>query len=180
MVEMFVYKVALDVSRGVGVVLLADETLRRLLPISIRIVEAQAIATELQGETHKRPFTHDLLNNVIHELGFIVERVDITALHEDVYYALITITRDGVREAQIDARPSDSIALALRADAKIYVAETVLGEAEMRTNLLEESGEGEADEEEMEAFRKLISQIPPPDAEDEGEGPPTPPENADQ
>jgi bifunctional DNase/RNase len=178
---MFVYKVALDVSRGVGVVLLADESLRRLLPISIRIVEAQAIATELQGETHKRPFTHDLLNNIIHELGFTVERVDITALHEDVYYALITITRDGAREAQIDARPSDSIALALRANAKIYVAESVLGELEMRADMLEtEGGVGETDEEEMEAFRRLISQIPSPDEGNEGRESSGDADNADQ
>jgi len=107
------------------IVLLRDNNSRRYLPIYIDPFLAEAIARSMQGEAPPRPMTHDLLKNIISELGGSVEYVLISQLQEGTYYAVLAITtRSGRRE--IDARSSDAIALALRADVPIYVAEAVL------------------------------------------------------
>lgn len=151
MVEMFVFKVAVDMNQGSAVVLLADEPVQRLLPIYIGLFEARAILEELQGKARERPFTHDLLATIIRELGWQVERITVNALRDTTFYALLTLVRNG-EVVEIDARPSDSIALALRSEAKIFVAEEVLAQAEIRP-----SGEGLEDE--TARFEKLMSNI---------------------
>ncbi len=97
----------------------------KVLPIYIGMFEAQAIQREMDGLRPPRPMTHDLLRNTIGDLGCRVERVTVTEIKDGVYYAKISIVRaDGTR-AEIDARPSDSLALAARVGAPVYVAREV-------------------------------------------------------
>jgi len=128
MVQMHVYRVGVDPQRRVPFVLLADEAIEKILPIYIGAFEANAIALRLQGQEFPRPLTHDLLRTVIVELGGRVDRVEITALHDSTFYATLYLEAPG-RLWDVDARPSDAIALALRTDAPILVAEEVLDEA---------------------------------------------------
>ncbi|MBA3945250.1 MAG: bifunctional nuclease family protein [Herpetosiphonaceae bacterium] len=124
------------------IVLLRDSDNRRYLPIYIDPFLAEAIARSMQGEAPPRPMTHDLLKNIISELGGSVEHVLISQLQEGTYYALLSInTRNGRRE--IDARSSDAIALALRADVPIYVAEAVLDQGGQAMDEEEETEEEE-------------------------------------
>ena len=122
-------------------VMLREADNQRLLPIWIGPAEAEAIATALQGHEPPRPMTHDLLKNVIAELGGAVQYIAITQLHESTYYARIVV-KVGLREHQIDSRSSDAIALGVRCDVPIYVAEPVFDQAGMTTD-----EEGEADAE---------------------------------
>ncbi len=174
MQEMFVFKVAVDMTQGSAVVLLADEPVQHLLPIYIGLFEAKAILEELQGKTRERPFTHDLLATVIRELGYQVERITVSALRDTTFYALITLVHND-EVIEIDARPSDSIALALRSGARIFVAEEVLAQAGIQP-----SEEGLEDE--LARFEKLMSKLDldlsgggeaaPPPAEKEEPPPP--------
>ncbi len=161
MLEMFVSRVALDIERGTAVVLLADEAETRLLPIWIGVFEAKAIATELHGEKPERPMTHDLLAALVEQGGFRMDDVTITALRESTFYALIHLTR-GEGALTLDARPSDSLALALRCHAPIFVEEDVLAQVEIRPG---EQGL----EDDVERFERLMSQVDLPS--DPGEGP---------
>jgi uncharacterized protein len=161
MLEMFVSRVALDIERGTAVVLLADEAETRLLPIWIGVFEAKAIATELHGEKPERPMTHDLLAAILEQTGFVMESVTITDLRESTFYALIRLTR-GDDTLDVDARPSDSLALALRCHARIFVDEDVLAQVEIRPG---EQGL----EDDVERFERLMSQVDLPS--DSGEGP---------
>lgn len=107
------------------IVLLRDNDNRRYLPIYIDPFMAEAIARAMQGEAPPRPMTHDLLKNIVGELGGAIEYVLISQLQDAAYHATLVLnTRNGRRE--IDARSSDAIALALRADVPIYAAEAVL------------------------------------------------------
>jgi bifunctional DNase/RNase len=124
-------------------VMLREADSRRLLPIWIGAPEAEAIATALQGQEPPRPMTHDLLKNIITELGGTVQYIAITQLRENTYYARIVIEVRGMRR-EIDARSSDAIALGVRSDVPIYVAEAVFEQAGMTS---EEDNEVEAEEE---------------------------------
>lgn len=113
---------ALDMTTNTPVVILSPEGLDKVLPIWIGHAEAWAIAMELSGVGSKRPLTHDLMKNVIEGLHTLVERVEITELKDQTFYALIHLRTNG-QLTTIDARPSDSIALALKTGASIYVNE---------------------------------------------------------
>ena len=140
MVEMTVSRIGLNQS-GQALVILSDLPEERLLPIWIGMFEAQAIAIELEGEAFERPLTHDLFTNVLETLGRRVEKVEVTRLEGGIFYALLHITNGGAPDIEVDARPSDAIALALRADAQIFVAEQVLDEHGVRVSDLEETDE---------------------------------------
>ncbi len=123
---MEVSKIRIDERRGEQVVVLKERGGNRLLPIIIGISEVTAIKMKISGIQPSRPLTHDLLQNTISQLGATLERIVITKLEFNTFFAkLILQTKDGVK-SEVDARPSDSIAVALRADAPIYVAEEVL------------------------------------------------------
>jgi bifunctional DNase/RNase len=124
-------------------VMLREADSRRLLPIWIGAPEAEAIATALQGHEPPRPMTHDLLKNIIAELGGTVQYIAITQLRENTYYARIVVEVRGVRR-EIDARSSDAIALGVRSDVPIYVAEAVFEQAGMTS---EEENDAEPEEE---------------------------------
>ena len=128
-------------------VMLREADNRRLLPIWIEPFVAEAIATALQGHEPPRPMTHDLLKNVIADLGGTVQYIEITQLHDSTYYAQIVVQIDN-KTKEIDSRSSDAIALAVRCDVPIYVAEPVFDQAGMTAD---EDGEGEDEAEEQEA-----------------------------
>jgi bifunctional DNase/RNase len=126
-------------------VMLREVDSRRYLPIWIGAFEAEAIGAAMQGHDPPRPLTHDLLRNVITELGGTVQYIAVTQLQEATFYARIVVDVRGVRR-EIDARPSDAIALGLRVDAPIYVAEHVLDHAGVTLNDEEEEEEEEEEE----------------------------------
>lgn len=128
MVKAKVNGLALDVTSNSPVVVLAPEEGNLILPIWIGHFEAWAIAMELSGVTSKRPLTHDLLVGMIKDLGAKVDKVEVTELKDQTFFARITLARNG-DTVVIDARPSDSIALALKAKAPIFVEQSLFQEA---------------------------------------------------
>ena len=123
---MTVAALTLDPTTKTPIVLLKDPDNKLNLPIWIGLLEAGSIATELEGIKSQRPMTHDLLRNMLGELGGTVEAIELTELRDNTYYAQIQVkTREG-RALAIDSRPSDAISLALRTKSPIYVAKKVL------------------------------------------------------
>ncbi len=120
----------------------ANDPEKRTLPIFIGATEAQAIALHLDGVTVPRPLTHDLLKTVMDNLECRMKRVEICSLKETTFFAKLILEWNGV-ESEIDARPSDAIALALRCTAPIYVAEEVMDAASVVIN---ETNEGHTDQ----------------------------------
>ncbi len=133
MIEVVVAQLGLDRNTNSPVVILREKDGTRVLPIWIGPAEASAIAMEMQGVHPSRPMTHDLLKSVIVGLDATVRRIVISGLKEKTYFAEIWLAR-GESAIQIDARPSDSIALALRVNATIFTED----------RLLEESGDEDA------------------------------------
>ncbi len=122
MLEVKIEGLALDMTTNTPVVILTPKELDKVLPIWIGHAEAWAIALELSGVGSKRPLTHDLLKRVIETLEARVERVEVTELKDQTFFAIIHLAANG-RTWQVDARPSDSIALALKTGASIFVNE---------------------------------------------------------
>jgi hypothetical protein len=110
------------------IMILKDVESEKAVPIWIGLLEATAIASELENIKFSRPMTHDLLKNVMDVMAVQITRVEVCDLRDNTYFALIYFTRDG-QEVTIDARPSDAIALALRAKAPIFVADVVIQKA---------------------------------------------------
>jgi len=128
LVQMEVSKIRIDERRGEQVVVLKERGGDRLLPIIIGISEVTAIKMKISGIQPPRPLTHDLLKDTIAQLGATLQRVVITRLEFNTFFAkLVLQTKEGERR-EVDARPSDSIAVALRSDAPIFVAEEVLNQ----------------------------------------------------
>ena len=125
MVEVTVEKLGLDSSTNSYVVILREKGGNRLLPIWIGQPEAESIVMEINGVRPPRPLTHDLCKRLITRLGGSLRRVQITKVQENTYYAELHISR-GEDVIQVDARPSDSIAIALRLSAPIYAQESLL------------------------------------------------------
>ncbi len=123
-------------------VLLAEKEGRRVLPISIGMFEAQAIARALEGVDIGRPLTHDLIVNIIRELGGILEKVIVNDLIDGTFYARLIVKTDEKLHS-IDARPSDSIAIAILAKAPIFVSSKVMDEA---GEIIPEEGTGEGED----------------------------------
>jgi uncharacterized protein len=135
---MIVGGLTLDPTTKMPIVVLKDPDNKLNLPIWIGPLEAASMATELEGIRPQRPMTHDLIRNVLGDLGATVEAVEVTELRENTYFARILVrTREG-RDMEVDSRPSDAIALALRTKSPIYVAKKVL---EMSSELHEQAAE---------------------------------------
>ena len=126
--EMTLYGVSFEPIGKQPIVLLKTVDEDRFLPIWIGHPEAAAILMKLQGASPQRPMTHDLLTEVVSELKGEVVKVTVTELRENTYFAQITILQDGT-EVEIDSRPSDAIALAVRCDAQIFAADEVVDES---------------------------------------------------
>lgn len=124
-IEMELNKIRIDESRGEQVIVLKEKDGERIMPIVIGIMEVTAIKMKLSGIMPPRPMTHDLFYSTIKQLGAKVERIVITKLEQNTFFAKLVLHIDGKFE-EVDARPSDSIALALRAKAPIFVEEEVL------------------------------------------------------
>lgn len=135
-IRMVVGGLTLDPVTKTPIVLLRDAENKLTLPIWIGLLEATAMATEIEGIKMSRPMTHDLLRNMLGILDVAVEAVEVSDLRENTYYALIHL-RQGGREITIDSRPSDAIALALRTKCPIFVAKAVLEQSS-----LPQQGEG--------------------------------------
>ncbi len=127
-IEMTIKGLMVDPVTNTPIILLRDKDGDRVLPIWVGIFEANAIALQIENVSTPRPMTHDLLRNVIHDLKGAVEKIVVSDLQENTFFALIHLMVDGQRVA-IDARPSDAIALALRTKAPIFVEETVIDNA---------------------------------------------------
>jgi len=124
-IQMSVGGLTLDPVTKTPIVILKDTENKLNLPIWIGLLEATAMATEIEGIKMARPMTHDLLKNILGEVGCSVDSVEITELKENTYYAMVHLKLSG-RDLLIDSRPSDAIALALRTKSPIYVAKAVL------------------------------------------------------
>ncbi len=129
-VEMFVGGLVIDPATQAPIVVLKDETGEITLPIWIGIPEATSIASAIKQVAMSRPLTHDLFFDLLLEVGVTVQRVVITELRESTYYAELVLGQ-GDRVMVLDARPSDAIAMALRASAPIYVTQAVLDQAKI-------------------------------------------------
>jgi len=130
-----------DPITNMPIIILRDKDGQRVLPIWVGVFEANAIALQIENVTTPRPMTHDLLKNVIQDLRGRIEKIVVSDLKENTFYALIYLTVGGEVMA-VDARPSDAIALALRARAPIFVEERVIDHAKT-TDLVPEKGETE-------------------------------------
>ena len=155
MQEMVIYGVSFDLVGKQPIVLLKTADGNRFLPIWIGHPEAAAILMKLQGAAMPRPMTHDLFSETLSQLEAHVTRVVVTELRESTFYALITIQQDG-GEIEVDSRPSDAIALAVRAEAPIFAEDRVLEES-----AIEFEGEEVNEEEIVDEFRKFLDQVTP-------------------
>jgi hypothetical protein len=155
MIEMQVAGIALDAITKSPIVLLKDPSERRALPIYIGQDQARAIIQALEGQTPPRPLTHDLFVNLMEEMSLVLERIIIHALQDNTFYAVMTV-RQGETRKEIDARPSDAIAIALRTKSSIWVMEEVIADASIPVDQ-------DADEAEREAFRAFVSNLSPKD-----------------
>lgn len=167
MVEMTVESVRINLATQQRVVILKASQQERYLFIWIAHAEAYAIAVELQGATSQRPLTHDLLKNVISELGAHLESIVISDLVDEIFYARLVLDVAG-RHVEIDSRPSDAIALAVRTKTPIYVEESVLERGGVTLESSDESQssadkEKEAqaveDDDNLDAYRDFINSL---------------------
>jgi bifunctional DNase/RNase len=162
MIEMTIDSIRVSLMNYQRVVILKEKMARRYLPIWIGPAEADAIAVKLQGVTVPRPLTHDLLSSVIDSLGATIDSIIVNDLKSDTFYAKIILNIDG-EQIEIDSRPSDALALAVRADVPIYADEAVLDKAgilldeETGKPVLEETGEVDAKDKKVseEEMRKM-------------------------
>ena len=154
MVEMKVWRLALDDRTDTPVVILQEMSGRRILPIWIGRAEARAIAMELASQKFQRPLTHDLMKTIIQGLGAKITKICIEDLKNNTFYAKIFMEK-GEEIVGIDARPSDSIALALRTKSPIFIAENLLREQPDAVEMSED--------ERAEALRKYLDELDPED-----------------
>ena len=157
MIEMKVMGIALDTRTGSPIVVLHDLDNRRALPIWIGSAEASAIIRKIEKLSVTRPMTHDLIVDIVKQTGYTIDRIEINDVEKETYYATIFLT-NGENEITIDSRPSDAIAVAMRADAPIFVTANVLMNGAVSTD-------SARDEEEAEEFKDFIQSIKPSDFE---------------
>ena len=127
-IEMTIKGLMVDPITNMPIIILRDKDGQRVLPIWVGVFEANAIALQMENVTTPRPMTHDLLKNVISDLKADIQKIVVSDLRDNTFYALIYLVVNGEPVA-IDARPSDAIALALRAQAPIYVEDRVIDHA---------------------------------------------------
>lgn len=154
MVEMRVWKLAFDERTDTPVVILQEIKGKRILPIWIGRAEARAIGMVLAGQKFQRPLTHDLMKTIIQGLNGSIRKVTIFELKGNTFYAKLFVEKDD-EIVGIDARPSDSIALALRTKSPIFVADTLLKDAQISEEL--------SDDERAEALRRYLDEMSPED-----------------
>jgi bifunctional DNase/RNase len=161
MQQMHVYGVSFDLVGKQPIVLLKTLEGNRFLPIWIGHSEAAAILMKLQNAATPRPMTHDLVTDILSQLEATIVQVAVTELRENTFFAQVTIRQDG-QELDIDSRPSDAIALAVRADAPIFVADDVIDENAIEFEPDEEVDTAEL-EKEVSRFRSFLENVTPED-----------------
>jgi len=154
LVEVNVINVAIDMKSKMPVIVLKEKEGDKTLPIWIGLFEAQSIALAMENIKPPRPLTHDLAKSLIEKLKGKVDRVVINDLRHNTFYAKIMIRQNG-EDIQVDSRPSDAIALALRLRVPIFIEEEVLDKVAI--------GTGPIDEKEIEEFRKKLKDLKPED-----------------
>jgi bifunctional DNase/RNase len=154
MIEMKVNGLAIDSASKMPVVILTDKEEKRFLPIWIGVYEADAILVALENIEVPRPMTHDLIKTMLETLGIEVDRISIHEIKNNTFFAKIYLVKDG-KQFEIDSRPSDAIALALRLDADIFVSEQVIMEATIMDK--------DKYEKEMKEFKEFLKDIKPSD-----------------
>lgn len=158
MIEMKVMGIALDTRTGSPIVVLHDKDNRKALPIWIGSAEASAIIRKIENITVARPMTHDLVINLIKQTGYTLDRIEIQDVEKETYFAsLILVDKEG-KEIEVDSRPSDAIAVAIRTDAPIFVGAKVLASGSVSTDSAK-------DEEESKEFKDFIQSVKPSDFE---------------
>lgn len=159
MVEVEIDSIRVSLMSQQRIVILKERNSERFLPIWIGPYEAEAITLSLQEVEVTRPLTHDLLRNILQELGAEIIQVNITALRDDVFYARIIVTING-REISIDSRPSDALALAVRAHVPVFIAEDVMNEAASvpEEDIEGKEIEGEPDER-LDVFKDFVETL---------------------
>lgn len=155
MIEMKVAGIALDAATRSPIVLLKDGSDRRALPIYIGQDQAKAIIGALEGQKPPRPLTHDLIVNLFEAWEMKLERIIIHSLQDNTFYAVLCLKRGEVKK-ELDCRPSDAIAIALRLDCPIWVMEEVVADASIPVDR-------DADEQERRAFREFVANLSPED-----------------
>jgi bifunctional DNase/RNase len=172
MIEVVIDSIRVSLMSQYRVVILKDVNSDRYVPIWIGPCEADAITIELQDMPPQRPLTHDLLKNVIRELGGNVVHIFINDLRSDVYFARIVIDVKGT-QIEIDSRPSDAIALAVRVKAPIFVSDTVMERAVVEPEEdVERSAPpnlSEIPEDQLSAFKDFVNSLDLDDLDDEDE-----------
>ncbi len=161
MILMSVGGLTLDPVTKTPIVILKDPENKLNLPIWIGLLEATAMATELEGIKMARPMTHDLLRTIIEELGGVVEAVEITDLKENTYFAVIHVRCENT-SLVLDARPSDAISLALRTKSPIYVAKSVL-ESSSVLQQSDDNGETNLSNVPSERWAEILEKMTPDD-----------------
>ena len=154
MIELELVGVRVELPHNQPIVLLKERAGDRFLPIWIGAVEATSIAFALQGVVTARPMTHDLMRNMLEDLRVSVDRVVVTELRDGTFYAEIQMTSDG-ETFVTSSRPSDAIALAVRATVPIYADESVLAEAGIEIE--------DEEEDEVERFKEFLDSVSPED-----------------
>ena len=150
-VQMKINGLMIDPVSQMPIVILKNDGGDQVLPIWVGVFEANAIATQMEKIVSPRPMTHDLLRNSIERLGAKIARVEVTDLRDATFFAVLHLERDG-ESIEVDARPSDAMALALRCDAPIFVAESVLDKS---------STPGDADAREPDRLRRWLETVDP-------------------
>ncbi len=157
MQEMVIYGVSFDMVGKQPIVLLKTVDSNKFLPIWIGHPEAAAILMKLQGATTPRPMTHDLIVDVLGELEVKCTHVAVTELRDNTFFATITMQIAG-REIEVDSRPSDALAIAVRSGAPIFAAEEVIAES-----AIEFEHDVEDTEEVVDRFKEFLDQVTPED-----------------
>lgn len=158
MIEMKVMGIALDTRTGSPIVVLHDKENRKALPIWIGSAEASAIIRKIENLTVSRPMTHDLIVNMIEKMGYELDKIEINDVEKETYYATMFLRDKEGNITEIDSRPSDAIAIAIRVDAPIYVTANVISNGSVSTDSAK-------DEEEAQEFKKFVQSIKPSDFE---------------
>ncbi len=152
------------------VVILKERVADRYLPIWIGTAEANAIAMKIQGVAPDRPITHDLMRSVLGEMGITLSRIVVTSLADQVFFARLHLHQNG-REVDLDSRPSDAIALAVRFGCPIFVSSEVFESAGVTPDKEEgEGGEEAVDEDRLAVFREWVNSLDLPDLPDDPAG----------
>ncbi len=158
MIEMRVMGIALDTRSGSPIVVLNDLENRRALPIWIGSAEASSIIRKIENIPSVRPMTHDLFINLIEATGLKLDKVEINDVDEQTYFSTLYLSREDGSVIQLDSRPSDAIAIAIRAEVPIFVTSNVLLNGAV-------SVDSQKDEEEAMEFKNFIKDIKPSDFE---------------